>query len=242
MAFTYPPTGGFGATGGDTKTIQLITGAPAGWYSPKGYINFNNNYWDPQYVTMVPFAFDKAFAVTDWAVLAKNWGGADGNFSANGGILEAAIYNSDATTFVPTTLLADLDAQNIPNTPPGGGTVPCVKTLVSAVVLDANKVYWVALRTGISDGEGYVSGSGPELQQLINTGVGVTQSFPAGDNNLSWSNGEKAAIYDDANSFAGVGSWVASHSGGLYPFVSWVAADMVPVKQGPAVLLKGAID
>ena len=75
---------------------------------------------------------------------------------------------------------------------------------------------------------------------MLNTGVAAGVSFPVGPNNLTWSNGEKAVIYDDANSNAGVGSWVADHTGGLYPFVTWAAADMVAVDAGFAVHLKGS--
>ena len=243
MAFTYPPTGGSGTTGGDTKVTQLITGAPAGWYSPKGFLNFQNNYWDKNYVIMVPFSFSKNFSLTDWAVIVKDWTGADSDFTTNGGRIDAAIYNSNATTFAPTTLLANLSFQNIPASDPNPGQKTYyAKTLGTPVSLDANKVYWVAVRQSIKTGESTYknSGSGCQVQRLIGTGVAVGVSFPAGNNNLTWSNGEKAVIYDDANSAQAVGSWVSDHTGGLYPFVSWAAADMVTVDAGSAIHLKGS--
>ena len=242
MAFTYPPTG-TGTTGSDTKTTQLITGAPAGWYSPKGFLNQQNNYWDKNYVLLQPYSFSKAFSITDWAVIVKDWTSADSDFTTNGGRVEAAIYNSDANTYAPTTLLSDLSFQSIAASDPNPGQKTFyAKTLATPVALEANKVYWVGLRTAIKTGVSTYknSGSGCQIQRLLNTGVATGVSFPTGDNNLTWSNGEKAVIYDDANSSLSVGNWAASHTGGLYPFVSWAAADMVTVDAGFAVHLKGS--
>ena len=97
-----------------------------------------------------------------------------------------------------------------------------------------------ASATELSTSGGYTAGDGVELQQLINTGTGINPSMPVGDNNLRWSNGEKAAIYDDANSSLNVGAWASSHAG-LYPFVSWATADMIHVNQGTAIHLKGSV-
>ena len=243
MAFTYPPTGSTSSASGNDKTIQLITGAPDGWYSPKGFLQNSNRYWDKSNVLLTPICFSKDLTVSQWSIIVKEWATAGATFLANGGVVEAALYNSDANTFAPTTLNTSLGSQTIPGTDPAPGqqSVACIKTLASSVVLSANTVYYIAFRTAINNGSGgYVAGDGVEIQQLINTGTGLNPSMPVGENNLKWSNGEKAAIYDDANSSLAVGAWASSHAG-LYPFVSWAAADMIHVNQGPAIHLKGSV-
>jgi hypothetical protein len=194
-------------------------------------------------VILQPYSFNKSFSVTNWAIIVKDWTSADADFTTNGGRVEAAIFESDANTYAPTTLKADLSFQSIPASDPNPGQKTFYsKTLGTPVTLDANKVYWIGLRTAIKTGASTYknSGNGCQIQRLLNTGVATGVSFPTGDNNLTWSNGEKAVIYDDASSRLSVGSWASSHPGGLYPFASWAAADMVTVDAGFAVHLKGS--
>lgn len=244
MAFTYPPTGS-SSTSGNDKTINLITGAPAGYYSPKGDTNYNTNYWDRQNVTMIPFIFNKNFSFTDWGVVARDWSSAAAGFVTNGGKIECALYNSDANTYAPTTLNTALGVINVPGTDPAPGGSPIYllnKTLAAPLTLTANLVYWVAVRTAINDGSGgYVSGEALNIQALRNSGVGVMQSHPIDAQSWGYNGGSRGAISDGANSFSvSVGSWVASHAG-LAPFIALNDADMVYVTQGYAVHLKGVV-
>ena len=244
MAFTYPPTGSSSASGND-RTIQLTTGALAGYYSPKGDTNYNTNYWDKGNVTMIPFSFSKNFSFTDWGVVARDWATAGAGFVTNGGVIECALYNSDANTFAPTTLNTALGNIQVPGTDPSPGGSPIYllnKTLATPLTLTANTVYWVAVRTAIKDGSGgYTAGEALNIQALKNSGVGVSQSHPIIDNSWGYNGGSKGAISDGANSYgATVGSWVSTHDG-LAGFVSLAAADMVYVTQGYAVHLKGVV-
>jgi len=240
MAFTYPPTGS-SSTSGNDKVIQLITGAPEGWYAPKGVLNSANRGWYGQ-VNMVPISFSKDFTVSHWAFIASEWDTVGATFADNGGRAWAALYNSDATTFAPTTLFADLETQEIPGTDPapGSDSVMCIKEISTPVTLLANQVYWIGLKKNVNDGDGgYTYGDGVEVKQVIATGAGLQSSLPLGvDQNYQYgiTQGQKGGIYDDTNS--GPGAWSASHSG-LYPFVTWAAADMLLTQQGDNVLLRG---
>lgn len=231
-------------TSGNEKSIKLIPGAPAGWYAPKGYIQNSNDYWGTNNVTLQPVSFDKNFTLTNWGVVAKDWSAAGATFAANGGKLECALYNSNSTTFAPTTLNTNLGALDVSGTDPspGGSSIYFLdKTITTPITLTADTVYWVAVRAAIKDGAGgYTNGQGINVQQCISTGFGVGSSQPQGDSVWGNNSGARGAIYDDANSSLSVGSWASTHAG-LYPFVSLGAADLIYVSQGIAVHLKGAI-
>ena len=240
MAFTYPPTGGSGTTSG--KSIQLITDAPAGWYGPIGDTNSNTNYWDKNFVTLQPVSFSKDFSFTDWGVVCRDWSSAGATFVANGGRIETALYNSDPNTFAPTTLNSQLGYVDNNGTDPSPGGSPIyvlTKTLATPITLEANKVYWIAVRTAVKDGAGgYTSDTALNTQILKSVNSGVSISHPTDSNAFGYSSNNKAVIYDDSNSSLSVGSWASSHVG-LAPFVSLASADMVYVTQGVAVQVKG---
>jgi len=243
MAFTYPPNGS-SSTSGNEKAIQLITGAPAGWYSPKGVLNTSNRYTDPFNVTLVPYSFSKSFSVTAWSVNVREWESAGATFKSNGARYEVALYASDANNFTPTTLISALGYVDIPTTRPGSTPtwqpINFSKILTSPITLDANKVYWVAFRGAIKNGSGgYTSGDGVEIQQVVNSGIGISSSFPSGDNTIAFSNGENSGVFDYANGMSSFGTWVSSHSG-LYPFVDYAPADMVTQTAVACIHLKGS--
>ena len=243
MAFTYPPTGGASSSGGDTKSIALITGAPAGWYAPKGYIANNNDYWGADNVTLQPICFNKAFSFTDWGVVATDWANAGATFVSNGGRIETALYNSDGTTFAPTTLNSSLGYIDVSGTDPSPGGSPIYllsKTLASPITLSANTVYWIAVRQAVKDGSGgYTNTTGVKVQQVLSTGLSVSQSQPQGDSVWGYNSGARGAISDDSNNALSMGNWASSHVG-LHPFVSLATADMVHLSQGTAVHVKGS--
>ena len=244
MAFTYPPTGGSGTTGGDTKAIQLLTGTPAGYYAPKGYLANNNDYWGADNVTLHAVCFSKALTVTDWGVVATDWANAGATFASNGGRIEAALYNSDSTTFVPTTLNTAMGYIDVSGTDPSPGGSPVYflnKTLASSITLNANTVYWIAVRQAVKDGSGgYTNTTGIKVYQIQNSGIGVSQSHPQSAGTWGYNAGSRGAISDDANNSLTMGNWASTHAG-LDPYVPLATADMVHVQQGTAVHLKGSI-
>jgi hypothetical protein len=215
MAFTYPSSGGGGS---DTPTIALNIdpAAPELFYTGRnGKQNGSQNSWFKTNI-LTPIMFNRNMTVSAFATRFNSIPGVgDMPYGAD---IWYYLYEGENTTGgnKPSTLIADAGLQNI--TDSTGANATFVKTLVTPVVLDANKTYWIGRAWALSDGSGgTTNGNGPTYRLMTEAGHDPTASNGVTQTEIGFAHSGFVGYYSQEIQDATWGTAPASLTGFIAP-------------------------
>ena len=214
--------------GGDLYSLKVDADAPALFYSSRGTKGVSNvNYWNKEsYLTPIKFNRDMTITRVGQRFTSIPTTGT----LPNGGDAWYYIYEGVDTDNgnVPANLHANLGTINVVHTGTSSKTV--LKTLATAVTLDAGQQYWIGGTFALPDGSGgYNTGSGPYYREVQDGGSDILASTGVLSSQIPFACLGFVSYYSDEIALSTFGTAPATLDD----------AQLIPQGFGPLIFLEG---